>query len=341
MARCGLKDFLVILILSVLLSSCVSLKGAQDGPLWGEADVFYSADSPVLTMPADRPYRILVMADIQLKLNLIKNLQSFKAVRDLVEKTDPDLILTVGDNTATLQSPRLTRKLISLMESFGIPWGVVLGNHDSEGMADRPWHGNRYAEAKKSLFSAGPANIQGVGNYLIQLADPAGEVRYGLVMVDSNVERRYPQEKYYDYVYPDQIRWYRWVVEGLEEAAGNPVPTMVFLHIPFPEFAEAQALLDNPEAASGPVFGVQREDVCAPLVNTGFFGVMKELESTTHVFAGHDHINNSSIPWQGIRLTYVLKTGPGSYHDKDLQGGTLVTVEPGTFAVAVEHIFLE
>lgn len=341
MKRRCLTGVFLILILAAFFTGCGTMKGVQNGPLWGESDVFDPADYPVLTMPAHRPYRILVMADIQLKLNLIKNIRSFKAVRTLVEETDPDLILTVGDNTATLQSPRLTRKLISLMESFGVPWGVVLGNHDSEGPADRHWHGNRYEEAEYSLFSAGPANIHGVGNYLIQLADPTGEVTTGLVMMDSNVLRRYPQKKYYDFVYHDQILWYRWAVEGLEEAAGKPVPTMVFLHIPLPEYADAQALLDNPEAASGPVFGVQREDVCAPLVNTGFFDVMKELESTTHVFAGHDHINSSSIPWEGIRLTYVLKTGPGSYHDKDLQGGTLVTVEPGSFAVEVEHIFLE
>jgi hypothetical protein len=340
MVRRCLKGFLVLLILAGSLSSCGTLKGIQDGPLWDESDVFDPADYPVLTLTSDRPYRILVLADIQLKLNLVRNIRSFKAIRTLVEETDPDLILTVGDNTATIQSPRLTRKLISLMESFGIPWGVVLGNHDSEGSADRHWHGNRYTEAENSLFSPGPDNIQGVGNYLIQLADQKGKVRYGLIMIDSNIERRYPQGKYYDYVYHDQILWYRWVVEGLEAAEGTPVPTMVFLHIPLPEYADAQELLNNPENASGPVFGVQREKVCAPLVNTGFFGVMKELESTTHVFAGHDHINSSSIPWQGIRLTYVLKTGPGSYHDKDLQGGTLVTVDPETFAVTVEHLSL-
>ena len=47
--------------------------------------------------------------------------------------------------------------------------------------------------------------------------------------------------------------------------------------------------------------------------------------------------NNYSINFEGIRLSYGLKTGWGSYYEKQLVGGTLLTVTDDD--ISIEHIY--
>lgn len=35
--------------------------------------------------------------------------------------------------------------------------------------------------------------------------------------------------------------------------------------------------------------------------------------STKNVICGHDHVNDFSLVYEGVRLTYALKTGNGAY----------------------------
>ena len=51
----------------------------------------------------------------------------------------------------------------------------------------------------------------------------------------------------------------------------------------------------------------------------------------------HEHINNFCIEYEGVKLVYGLKTGIGSYHEKDMLGGTLLTFSRDG-QVQVEHI---
>lgn len=323
------------LVLGIYL--IIPRKGVTNTELWNHKDAYYSGDVASLSMEEGEDFKILVMADIQLQSNPVKDRLAIKLIRDLVEKTEPDFIMTVGDNTTSIFSDNRAKLVVKTLSSFGIPWGVVLGNHDGEGRADRVWHGNRYEEAYNSLFDSGPSNIHGIGNYGVNIKSPAGDIIYSLLMMDSNRYREYPDGKDYDFIYYDQIQWYEWMVNGVEKSQGNPVPSMAFFHIPLPEFSLAVEAFKEDRLDEGS-FGGVREGVFCPPVNSGLFNSMKELGSTTHIFNGHDHVNSLSVDWQGIRMTYVLKTGPASYSDKDLQGGTLVTIKSGSYHVELEHV---
>ena len=64
-----------------------------------------------------------------------------------------------------------------------------------------------------------------------------------------------------------------------------------------------------------------------------------EMNHTKHVLAGHDHINNSSICYRGVRLTYALKTGTGCYANWRLTGGTVYRIgENGVCDLYHEYI---
>lgn len=66
------------------------------------------------------------------------------------------------------------------------------------------------------------------------------------------------------------------------------------------------------------------------------FDLIKEVVSTKYVFAAHDHINNYSVEYEGIRLTYTMKTGDRCYAQEDMNGGTMITIGNET---AIEHIY--
>ena len=44
------------------------------------------------------------------------------------------------------------------------------------------------------------------------------------------------------------------------------------------------------------------------------------------MLVGHDHDDDYSILYQGIRLTYAVKTGAGCYYTEDMMGGTTLNI---------------
>ena len=59
---------------------------------------------------------------------------------------------------------------------------------------------------------------------------------------------------------------------------------------------------------------------------------MLELGSTKATFCGHDHFNNMSLEYKGIRLTYGMSIDylatPGTATSTKQRGGTLIIVAP-------------
>lgn len=54
------------------------------------------------------------------------------------------------------------------------------------------------------------------------------------------------------------------------------------------------------------LWGRRMEKLCSPAVDDEMFEAMLELSSTKGCFVGHDHINNYSVNYKGIRPTYRL-----------------------------------
>lgn len=65
---------------------------------------------------------------------------------------------------------------------------------------------------------------------------------------------------------------------------------------------------------------------------SALFDRMLALGSTTGVFCGHDHYNNMSLEYKGIRLTYGMSIDylamPGIEHDTAQRGAELITIHP-------------
>ena len=87
-------------------------------------------------------------------------------------------------------------------------------------------------------------------------------------------------------------------------------------------------------------FGVRYEEVTSYPANEGVFEAILDTGMTKNIIVGHNHTSNFSIKYKGVRLTFALKTGRGSYYSEELNGGTVIRVgEDGVYRV--EHAYVK
>lgn len=347
----GAAAAFVVIVLMVFL---LPMKGKKTTLNWNQ-DAEYKAAAKLVKQDG-KEYRILQLTDVQLWTLAAENTRGLKMVDEMIEQTKPDLIVLTGDQVSGIPTDLLTYMLVNHLDSHKIPWAATFGNHDNQGRADTVWQGEQYAKSEYGIFDQGFANVQGVGNYTVDLTDTDGKTLWSLIMMDSHDKRRYEKEdgttyEDYDYIYQNQIDWYQWVIESLKKQNGGAiVPSMAFFHIPLPEFEYAiteYGLWENPKEKkySKPIpqeygFGQIRERICCPPENTGFFAKVKELGSTKDIFVGHDHSNDASVLYQGIRMTYGVKVGPSPkpWNDAVHYGATMITISADNQKVKTEQM---
>jgi hypothetical protein len=154
-----------------------------------------------------------------------------------------------------------------------------------------------YRELPFSLSEPGPEDIYGIGNYYLQVFGRTSSTvgLATLYLLDShgqiNSDGRHPD---YEAIQPSQIHWFAKTSQSLREEReirssqnkddhGQSHISLVFFHIPIPEFAEEDRIIK-----SG---GQRREPTEGPSINTHFYHALVE-ESVAAVGCGHDHVND-------------------------------------------------
>ena len=356
--------FIVGGLLSVFQVDGANFIPRMDALLHGGEQAFFedwSADQPFersyaveLEKDPDKDFVVLNLADIQLD-DIEATGEVGEQVKDntdrLVALTQPDLITLTGDNAWGTQA---YLELIKMLDSYGVPWAPVMGNHDGQGCPSEFWCAYKFAHAEHCVFRFGPAGM-GYGNYIINITQN-GEIVHTLFMMDTHsmIEEdgiNGPAGDHYDHVWTEQLTWYTWAVDGIAAEAGRTVESTVIMHIPLNEYKAAWTAATgvewSAETKDAPYvgeyadtcFGVRHENGGWPPESNGFFDLIKQKGSTKNVLTGHDHVCNSSILYQGVRLTYALKDGPGCYWEPELNGGTTITIgADGTATVAHQYI---
>lgn len=286
----------------------------------------YAADYAQSLEAGGEDFKILCLTDIHIRnhatfgaafgVNLVLDGMSRLQLKRLIHAVRPDLIVVGGDTVLTAWNDICTQQFADFMEGFAIPWAPIFGNHDYEGRADKARLSEIYENAAHCLFQSGPAGMNGMGNYIVNITRNGGPV-YSLFLMDDG-QYRITDGKITDGgVGPNQIEWYRWAVNGIAKAAGAPVPNMAFLHVPVPEFLELQDAYQ---------MGQRGEDSCTAAQNDGFFDVFRE-NNGSHLFAGHDHNNNFIREYEGVTLGYLTKSSYNCYFDFQALGATLLTLD--------------
>lgn len=224
------------------------------------------------------------------------------AIGSILDREEPDLVVLNGDS---VHSP--TRVLEGLgriaapMAARRIPWAPTLGNHDGEGDAGRGEIAAFLESLPFSMMDRGPAELGGCGNYTLEILHCGSDLPAArLCFLDAGTYSPLkPRVGGYAWTSRRQIQW----LESTNR--GTALPSLVFLHIPLPEFLAAWQ--------NGARAGQMNETICAPELNSGLFAALVESGSVLGVFAGHDHDNDFAAKLQGISLCYGRSLGLDTY----------------------------
>jgi 3',5'-cyclic AMP phosphodiesterase CpdA len=279
----------------------------------------------ILKFRSDQRFKIVQFTDIHWHNGEEPDQQSAALIARVAKTESPDLIVLTGDILAgggCEDAAESLRQVVQSVEACGVPWAAVFGNHDDEGTADRHELMAIMLESPLSLTQPGPAEIPGVGNYVLSLQSFKENVPAAvLYFIDSG---SYAQTDIggYDWIRREQIAWYLQESARITAGAGNPLPALAFFHIPIPEYDEVWDFHT--------CYGVKYENVCAPQVNTGFFAAMHEAGDVMGTFVGHEHINDFWGDLHGIRLCYGRASGYNTYGREGFpRGARVIALQEG------------
>ncbi len=324
----------ILCALAVIVAGCnlyfakvalVEQKGVAVCDAWSPDDI-YTSDYAQTLDAGSEDFKILCLTDVHIRnhgtfaaglgVNFILDGMSEIQLKKLIKNVNPDLIVVGGDTVLTAWNDICTQQFCDFMEKFEIPWAPVFGNHDYEGRADKAKLSEIYEASENCLFKSGPEGMNGMGNYIVNITRN-DEVVYSLFMIDDGQFRIVDGAVSDGGVGENQIAWYKWAVNGIQETSGKSVPNMAFMHVAVPEYSQFE---------DGFEMGIRGEGTCTAKVNDGFFDVFK-ANGGTHMFAGHDHNNNFITEYEGVTLGYMTKSSYNCYFTFDALGGTVLTLD--------------
>ena len=317
---CVLSGFIFV-VAQILLYGVIPLRGSVGGFYLGADTLFMNKQDKagVSVQLNGESLRVLLITDTHyMGLPLFVDARTDRGLRKLVDKTEPELILLLGDNVATLPNHWAQARLIRTMDSFGVPWAPLFGNHDGRGKADTNYLAGMFKRSRYSIFRWGPNNIGVPGNYFINIKKDSKPVHTFFML--SNRPSPWLSTNYPPLTY-GQVRWYQWAVNGIAQQHGQIIPSTLVLHAPLLAFQRGYKY--------GQILGGAKREPVMYVGDNGLFDRVLELGSTKNIIAGHDHTNDFSVLYRGIRLSYVIASNRnvaafGAYGR--YAGGMLVTV---------------
>lgn len=306
--------------------------GTVDLYKWSPEDPYELGKTAVVLKEEGKDFAILNLTDIHISDYDMRAWMAFPAIatiRRLVKNIKPDLITVTGDIVCGESTVYAINRFTSLMNNFGIPWAPVFGNHEADGNCDYNYLADIMMKSSTCLLRKGDPAL-GVGNYIVNIAeknpDGAPNVIHSLIMMDTHKT----------HVNSLQKEWYKWATEGINKACGKQVESSVFFHIPLTEYQYAYDEAwdgGNGIWRSGyEAFGELNEKICCDRdeneqpVNNDFFAAVLAIGTSKNIICGHDHMNNFSIVYQGVRLSYTLKVGKASGYQNGFNGGTVIRI---------------
>ena len=317
--------------------------GQVSEEMWTPENEYRLEDTVILEKESGKDFVVMNISDLHMtdystyeELRAFRDMRTLSFIGMMARQIRPDLITISGDIFAEDSGSVIfaVRRLSEYLDKLGIPWAPIFDNHDDNANCDDNYIADIMMQYESCLLQKGDAAM-GVGNYIINICQD-GKPLHSIVMMDSHGGN----------VWDNQMQWYRWAVDGASQLADGKLVSTVITHVPLAQYvyayeeawdSENDCWRDEYEA-----FGKQREEPCCELdenglpVDNGFFGLMQELGSTANVICGHDHVNNYSILYRGIRLTYSQRVAVGS---SETTGATILTISEDGSA-GVKHYYM-
>ncbi len=311
----------------------------------------------------DRDFKVMQLTDIHIGGGFMTKTvdeKALNAIALMVTKEKPDLVIATGDiafpvpyRAGTFNNHSGAKAFANLMESLGVYWSVTFGNHDAEAYSyfDREAMAEFYEneEYKYCLFQAGPEDVDGYGNHVIEVKNSEGMITQAMVLIDSQayIKNNIIEsiKGTYDNIHPNQIEWYENEILRMNAENGKiskesvPVKSLAFFHIPLTEMLDGWNEFsgnnyqdtENFRFING-IMGEGGKIVYCGLGEDEMFEKMIELGSTKAMFNGHDHLNSTTFDYKGIQFSYGYSIDYFAYSGIDelgsQRGCTMITCKP-------------
>ena len=324
----------------------------------------------------DEDFKVMHLTDIHIGGGFLSkdvDEKALNAVATMVTKEKPDLVIATGDiafpvpyTAGTFNNYSGAMAFANLMESLGVYWTVTFGNHDAECYSyyDREAVAKIYSneDFEYCLFQAGPEDVDGQGNHVIEVKNSKGIITQAFVVIDSldYVGGLIASIKgTYDNIHPNQVQWYENEIkrmnaenaEAIKAIQGDEngglfkkygtVKSLAFFHIPLVEMLDGWTEFsengykdtENVKFLDG-VMGEGGKVVYCGLGEDEMFEKILELGSTKAMFNGHDHLNSTTLEYKGIKFSYGYSIDYFAYSGIDKLGSqrgcTMITCKPDT-----------
>ncbi len=283
----------------------------------------------------DGDFKVMHLTDIHIGSGWMchsKDKMALNAVATMITKEKPDLVVATGDiaypvpfQAGTFNNYTSAKVFANLMESLGVYWTVTFGNHDAEAYSyfDREAVAGFYSDEnyKYCLFQAGPEDVDGYGNHVIEVKNSKGIITQAMVMIDSlsyvDDTILTSMKGTYDNIHDNQVEWYESEIKRMNaenkaiNKRGETVVTHAFFHIPLVEFGDAWKEFqesefedtENVKYIDG-IIGEGGRRVYSGFGEDKLFEKMLELGSTKAMYNGHDHYNSATVEYKGIQFSY-------------------------------------
>ncbi|KAI3531806.1 calcineurin-like phosphoesterase [Colletotrichum abscissum] len=261
---------------------------------------------PQPRIPENGRFKIMQLADLHLSTGVGKcrdampegyngglceaDPRTLDFVQKILTEEKPHLVVLSGDQVNGETAPDAQSaifKIAQILIKMKIPYVSIFGNHDDEGSLPRAAQMQILESLPYSLAKAGPEEIDGVGNYYVEVLarGKSDHSALTLYMLDSHAYS--PDEKKYhgyDWIKQNQIEWFKKTSTNLKKAHKEYSKVhmdLAFIHIPLPEYRDADLAIK----------GEWKEGVTAPNFNSGFRDALVE-QGVVMVSCGHDHVND-------------------------------------------------
>lgn len=269
----------------------------------------------VFRFGSDGRFRIMQLTDLHFTDSERQSGHVLPMLAELIGREIPDLIILTGDVIYAPNAEKLLRRIGGFLAKQGVPYAITLGNHDAEQGLTR----SEVYDIVRTLPGCinGRLNPEGnrQGDFIIPVKTTDGSCGAALYVMDSNDYNT--DDHSYAGVGPEQVVWYTEQSEALETRCGRKINSLVFLHIPLPEYPEA---FDCDPLAIG--FRLEKE--CPGRDNHGMFEALVRRGDVAGVFAGHDHANNYIAVKDGIALGYGRYSGGFAEYQELLSGARII-----------------
>ena len=293
---------------------------------------------------------VLQLTDLHIGCSIgtyTKDKMAFESIYKIISNSRPDFVVVTGDLcypfflTLGINNKLQAQVIAEFFEQIGVYWTFNFGNHEDMGLVvlNAKELGNLFSGYEHCLFKSGEESIDGVGNYFIKILNNDNTLNSALVFMDSN--SYLDGFGKYDKIHNNQIEWYEKNIKRLSAEYNlqtYELKTFLFIHIPLQAYSDAYNKYKNNDSSVKYIAGRFGEGICAPANKDNFFDKIVELGSTKAIFCGHDHLNNGSLLYKNVLLSYGMSIDYLAYigiHKKSEQrGGQLIKIkENNTFSL--------